>query len=145
MELSNYLNGHLAAETQGVELARWSATEREGTRLGTFLEMLGWELEIDRATLVALMDELGAGRHLTTLRATVAEKLRQRRLRGSGAASTLATLDSLDLGIEEKLAMWTALRAILGGRVDDVDFDVQIRRAELQHELLGRRRLGVAA
>ena len=101
--MSTYLNDHLTDETFGIGLARRAAAVNKGTRLGTFLEMLSWELEADRDALLALMIELGVGRHLTTLRAAVGE------------------------------------------RVDDVDFDAQIQRAELQRELLGGRRLDVAA
>ena len=80
MNLTAYLNDHLTDETLGIALARRAGADHEGTRLGTFLEMLSWELEEDRDTLVKLMAELGVGRHLTAIRATMAEKMRKKRM-----------------------------------------------------------------
>jgi hypothetical protein len=143
--MSNYLNDHLTDETLGIGLAERVAAANKGTRLGTFLEMLSWELETDRDVLLKVMIKLGVGRHLTAIRATIAETMKGRRPRRSSPLGTLAALESLDLRIERKLEMWNALRAAVGDRVDGVDFDAQIHRAELQRELLGRRRLDVAA
>ena len=143
--MSTYLNHHLTDETLGIELAKRAGAAHKGARLGTFLEMLSWELEEDRDTLLKLMRELGVGRHLTAIRATIAEMTRRRRLGASSPLGTLAALESLDLRIEQKLDMWSALRAALSDRVADIDFDAQIRRAEIQRELLGRRRLEIAA
>ena len=145
MNLMTYLNDHLTDETLGIELARRAGAEHEGTQLGTFLRLLGWELEADRDTLVELMDEIGVGRHLTAVRASVAEAVRDFRLRGSSPLSTLVALESLDHRINEKLDMWNALRAGLGDRLDGFDFDGQIRRAEAQAEVLVQRRLAVAS
>ena len=143
--LSAYLNDHLTHETLGIELARRAGAEHKSTQLGTFLETLSWELEEDRETLVELMDELGIGRNLTAIRATLAEAMRNLRLRGSSPLGTLVALESLDLRISEKLDMWSALRAGVGDRVEGFDFDEQVRRAELQAEALVQRRLTVAS
>ena len=145
MSTTTYLNDHLTHQTLGVELARRAGAEHKGTPLGTFLELLSWELEEDRDTLVELMRELGVGRNLTAIRATIAETMKNLRLRGSSPLSTLAALESLDLRINEKLDLWSALHAGIGDRVDGFDFDEQIRRAELQTEVLLRRRLAVAS
>ena len=143
--LSAYLNDHLTDETLGIELARRAGAEHKGTQLGTFLQMLSWELEEDRETLVELMGELGVGRNLTAIRARIAEAMRNLRLGGSSPLSTLVALESLDVRINEKLDMWSALRAGIGDRVDGFDFDEQIRRAELQAEVVVQRRLAVAS
>ena len=145
MSLTTYFNHHLTDETLGIELARRAGAEHTGTQLGTFLELLSWELEDDRETLAALMRELGVGRNLTAIRAMVAEALKNLRLRGSSPLSTLVALESLDQRINEKLDMWSELRAGIGDRVDGIDFDAQIHRAELQAEALVQRRLAVAS
>ena len=143
--LTAYLNDHLTDETLGIELARRAGAEHKGTPLGTFLEILSWELEEDRETLVELMGELGAGRNLTAIRATIAETMRSLKLRGSSPLSTLVALESLDLRINKKLDLWVELRAAIGDRVEGFDFDEQIRRAERQAEVLVQRRLAVAS
>ena len=145
MSLMTYLNHHLDDETLGMELARRAGAEHHGTQLGTFLELLSWELEDDRETLVALMRELGVGRNLTAIRATVTEAVKNLRLRGASPLSTLVALESLDQRINEKLDMWSELRAGVGDRVDGFDFDAQIHRVELQAEALVQRRLAVAS
>ena len=143
--LSHYLNGHLTDQTLAIELARRAGAEHKGTQLGTFLEILAWELEEDRDTLVELMADLRVGRNLTAIRATIAEAMRNFRLRDASPLSTLAALESLDLRINEKRDMWTALQAGIGDRVAGFDFDGQVRRAELQAEMLVQRRLEAAS
>jgi hypothetical protein len=144
--LSVYLNDHLADETLGLELIKRAISENRGTRLGTFLELLGWELEEDRESLVALMGQLGVRRkRVGVVLAGIAEKVGRPRLAGYSPLSTLAELDSLDLRINGKLDLWTALRSGVGDRVDGIDFDELIGRAERQAEALERRRLDVAA
>jgi hypothetical protein len=141
--LSIYLNNHLAHETHAVELVKRASEENVGTRLGTFLELLGWELEEDRESLMALMGELG-------VRRTRVGPVFARIARTAGGLkfdrhSPLAELESIHMRINGKLDMWNALRAGVGNRVDGIDFDELIRRAERQAQALERRRLDVAA
>jgi hypothetical protein len=144
--LPSYLNDHLAGETLGLELATRASVEHNGTPLGTFLLLLSWELEEDRDSLVELMDELGVGRKRAgVVSARIAQKVRRLKVTGSSPLSILAELESLDLRINDKLDMWSALRSSVGDRVDGIDFDGLIRRAEGQAEALERRRLAVAA
>ena len=144
--LSVYLNEHLADETIAVELATHASLEHEGTKLGTFLLLLSWELEEDRASLVRLMGKLGARRkHFGVGLAGIAEKVGHLRHTGSSPLSTLHELEALDQRINGKFDMWTALRASVGDRVDGIDFDELINRTERQAEALERRRLDAAA
>jgi hypothetical protein len=144
--LSVYLKDHLADETRGLELVRRAISENKGTRLGTFLELLGWELEEDRESLVALMGRLGVHRgRVGVVVPRIAEKVGRPRLARNSALSTLAKLETLDLRINAKLDMWNALRSGVADRVDGIDFDELIRRAERQADALERRRLDVAA
>jgi hypothetical protein len=136
---SVYLNDQLADETRGLALIMRAISEHRGTRLGTFLELLSWELEEDRASLVALMSLLGVRRkHVAVDFAGIAGKVGRRR------HGSLAELEALDLRIKGKLDMWKALRSGVGDRVDGIDFDELIRRTERQVEALERRRLDVA-
>jgi hypothetical protein len=144
--LSAYLNHHLADETLGLELARRASSESKGTPLGTFLLLLSWELEEDRDLLVRLMGELGARRtRVGIMRAGIADKASRLKLNSHSSLRTLGELEALDLQINGKLDMWNALRSSVGDRVEDIDFDELILRAERQAEALERRRLDVAA
>ena len=92
-----------------------------------------------------LMGELGVRRRrVGVVVAGIAEKVGRLRLTGSSPLTTLVELESLDLRINRKLDMWNALRSSVGDRVDGIDFDELIRRAERQAEALERRRLAVA-
>lgn len=128
--LPAYLNGHLAGETLGLALATRASSQHEGTPLGTFLKLLSWELEEDRESLLGLMATLGVRRKRAIL-----ARIPHLRLSGSSPLSTLA---SLDLRINDKREMWSALRSSAGEV--GIDFDELIRRAERQAEALERRR-----
>ena len=143
--LSAYLNDHLVGETLGVELASRASSKNKDKPLGTFLLLLSWELTEDRDALVELMGELGVRRRRAGgVWAGIANKAGRLRLPGSSPLSTLGELESLDLRINGKLDMWNALRSSVGDRVDGVDFEALIGRAERQAEALERRRLAAA-
>jgi hypothetical protein len=95
---------------------------------------------------VRVMGELGVRpTRVGVVLAGIAEKVGRLRLAGSSPLSALAELESLDLRINGKLDMWNALRSSVADRVDGIDFDELIRRAERQAEELERRRLAAAA
>jgi hypothetical protein len=147
--LSIYLNDHLAGSTLGVELVKRASSENQGTPLGDYLEALRREIEEDRATLVRLMDKLGVRRNRGKVSAAwIAEKVGRLKLNGQltghSPLSPLVELESLHLGINGKLDLWKALGHSLGPRVEGIDFDPLIRRAERQAEELERHRLEVA-
>jgi hypothetical protein len=144
--LSAYLNDHLVGETLGVELASRASSKNKDKPLGTFLLLLSWELEEDRDSLVELMGELGIRRkRVGGIWGGIADKAGRLRLTGSSPLSTLGALESLDLRINGKIDMWSALRSSVGDRVVGIDFDALIGRAERQAEALERRRLAAAA
>jgi hypothetical protein len=128
-----YLIDRLADETLGVQLVKRASSAHKGTPLGTFLELLSWELEEDRESLVRLMGALGVRRR----RAGVL------RLAAHSRESTERELASLDRLIHGKLDTWNALRSSVGDRVQGFDYDELIRRAEGQAEELERRRVAV--
>jgi hypothetical protein len=148
--LSVYLNGHLADETRGLEFVKRAISENEGTPLRAFMEVLSWELEEDRESLARVMGELGVRRRrVRVVLARLADQVERLkpdgRLTGHSPLSLLVELESLHRGVEGKIDMWKALRHSVRDRVDGIDFDQLIRRAERQAEEIERRRLDVAA
>jgi hypothetical protein len=144
--LAGYLNDSLAHETFAVELVRRTLSENEGTPLRGFLEVLSWELEEDRETLVRVMNRLGVRRRRVGVSlAWIEEKLGRLRLTRYSPLRTLVELAALDRRIKGKLDTWSTLRSSLGVPAAGVDFDELIRRAERQAEELERRRIAVAA
>jgi hypothetical protein len=136
--LSTYLNDHLAGSSAGVELA------------GRIAPDLRPEIEADRATLLDVMDRLGAGRD--QLKAAVARGAEYARRVRPGwlmhdGLGRLEELEMLTLGVTGKRAMWEALRHTLAEdpRLAGIDFDVLVARARSQLERLERRRLDAAA
>lgn len=136
--LSVYLNAHLADETRGLEFVKRAMAAHAGTPLGTFMELLSWELEEDRDILMRVMGRLGVRRRRARLVLARLAGKAGGRLTGH---SPLVELESLHRGVEGKLDMWKALRY----SVEGIDFDQLIRRAERQAEEIERRRLAVAA
>jgi hypothetical protein len=148
--LSVYLNDHLADQTLGVELVKRAISENTGTPLHAFLEVLSCELEEDRESLMRLMGQLGVRRtRVGIIVARIADKVGRLKcngqLTGYSPLSALVELESLHRAINDKIDMWNALRSSVGNRVDGIDLDELVRRAERQAEQLERRRLDVAA
>jgi len=130
--LSIYLNDHLAGATAGVQLARRLAPGE-----------LAEEIEEDRESLLDVMRRLSVGRdHVRAVLGWGGEKAL--RLKPGGR---FEELEALSLGVEGKLALWTALRRATGDdpRVRSVDFDALIARARSQRRRLEERRLRAAS
>jgi hypothetical protein len=92
------------------------------------------------------MGELGVRRkRRRMISARVAGKVGRLTPSGHLSASRLVELESIRLGINGKLDGWIALQSSVGDRVDGIDFDELIRRAEGQAEAVERRRRDVVA
>jgi hypothetical protein len=150
--LGIYLNDHLAGATAGIELARRTLAENEGTELAAFLRELLAEIEEDRDTLVQLMLSLGIARSTVKLAAAwTAEKVGRMKLngqlRGYSPLSRLVELEGLAVGVEGKRALWLALGEVRARdhRLRDIDFDGLAERARSQRERLEFHRLAAAA
>jgi hypothetical protein len=148
--LATYLNDHLGGSTSGLELVRRAASENKGTDLGVFLSGLAKEIESDREALKEIMAALGVGEdRLKVAAGWLIEKVGRLKpnaqLTGYSPLSPLVELESLELGIQGKLAMWRALLQIAGpppldaGRLQDL-----AARAERQAADVERHRLEVA-
>ena len=113
--LAIYLNDHLAGSTVGVELAkRLLGSNRDDPEFGPPLAEICAEVEADRETLKAVMDQLGVPRSkLKPLAATLGERLGRLKLNGRlWSYSPLSRLDEIELlqvGVAGKRRLWRAL------------------------------------
>ena len=113
--LGIYLNDHLAGATAGVELARrLRGSNDDDSRFGPPLTELCTEIEADRETLGAVMDQLDVGRgRVKPLAAVLGERLGRLKLNGRlWGYSPLSRLDELELlqiGVAGKRRLWRAL------------------------------------
>lgn len=143
-----YLNDHLAGATAAVELARRARGSAEDGELGGFLASLADEIDEDRATLEGLMARLDVGvDRVKQAGAWTAEKLGRLklngRLLGRSPLTPMVELEALAIGVDAKAALWRMLRTLDDPRLQDVDFDALLVRAERQHDQIERHRLAV--
>jgi hypothetical protein len=129
--LSIYLNDHLSGATAGVEFAR-RVTPGE----------LADEIEEDRDVLVDVMQRLSVGRD----RARTALGWGTEKLLRLKPGPRLTDLETLSLGVEDKLALWTALQRAYGDdpRLRGVDLDALSARARSQRHRIEQQRLDAA-
>src|SRR5438552_3962807 len=115
--LLSYLKNHLAGSVAAIELIdhlQGSASPFDGRR---FLSTLRAEIAADQRELQALLHDLGgAESRVREAGAWITEKFGELKLRmddprGNGLG-TFEALESLALGIQGKLALWTALEAV---------------------------------
>ena len=149
--LGIYLNDHLAGSTGGVELVRRvrAANENEEEFGGPLAEICA-EIEADRETLIALMEQLGIRRDpLKPAAAWAFEKFGRLklngRLTGYSPLSRLVELEALLIGITGKAQMWKALAQSFGGRLGEFEFEQLAERAEHQRDVVQELHLQAAA
>jgi hypothetical protein len=144
--LSTYLNDHYAASMGAVAPERRSAGANRGTALGKALARLAGEIEQDRSSLRAIMDELGVRIDPTKVAgAWLAEKLGRLKLNGSlisySPLSRLEELEILALGVEGKLRLLRTLERRADGGSQATDLRALLARARSQLERLEQYRL----
>jgi hypothetical protein len=149
--LAIYLNDHLAGATAGLELARRALKENRENEYGRFLATLAEEIAQDRRTLIELMERLLIPRSKLKVPAAWAlEKVGRLklngRIRGYSPLSRLIELEGLAAGIEAKRAMWLTLLQLRAHdeRLNDVDLESLVARAEDQRQRLEPHRLAAA-
>ncbi len=141
-----YLNDHLAGATLGVELARrLRGSNEDDPEFGPALAEVCAEIEADRETLKAVMDQLGVGQsRLKPLAAVFGERLGRLKLNGRlWGYSPLSRLDELELlqiGVAGKRRLWRALEHTHTGELPRFDLGAlaeratgQLRRLEALH------------
>jgi hypothetical protein len=145
--LGIYLNDHLAGATAGSALARRALANNRGTQLGTVLERVAAEIEEDRRELLRVMRlldvEPGTVKRGLALAAERIGRLKLNgQLTGYSPLSRVVELEGLVIGIEGKKSLWLNLRdgAKLGARLEGVDLDRLIARAERQQAALAAER-----
>lgn len=127
-QVSIYLNDHLSGANAGVELARRVAPGE-----------LAQEIEEDREVLHEVMQRLSVDRDQVRIAlGWGAEKLLRLK-----PGDRFEDLEALSLGVEGKLALWTALQRALGDdpRLQGIEFDALIARARSQRRRIERQRL----
>jgi hypothetical protein len=145
--LSIYLNDHLAGSTVGLDLARRTASENEGSSYGRVLAEVAEEIAEDREALIDVMDRLSVGHdRVKVVGAWAVEKLGRLKLNGSlvsySPLSRLEEIEGISLGVEGKLSLWQSLKVSHGDdrRLRSVDLDALITRARSQRRRLERQR-----
>jgi hypothetical protein len=153
-----YLNDHLAGAMLGSDLAEQIHAQSEGTALGELMKSLAPQIEEDRQTLLALMERLDMSRNpVKQATAWVVEKASRVKLSGRTSGEPelglFMAVETLCLGVQGKLALWTALKEVADRHelLASVKLDEMIERAETQHSALewerraaSRRALGSA-
>ena len=146
--LATYLNDHLAGSVVAIEMLDHLSSEAPDLRAE--IVRLQAEIEADRRVLKALMDELGIEESTTrALTGWVAEKLARIKAKvddhSGGALHRLESLEIVALGIDGKLALWSALKAAAGVLPGvDLDLDQMARRARDQRRRIEQLRLDAA-
>jgi hypothetical protein len=152
--MSIYLNDHLTGSTIAGELVRRAARNNRGNEYGAVLTELSREIAEDRATLLALMRELGAAvDRAKVIAGWVAEKAGRLKLNGSlmsySPLSRVIELEALMLGVAGKRSLWIALDTLSSGTpaLAAADLPNLIARADSQLARLEeqRRRAAVEA
>jgi hypothetical protein len=149
--LAIYLNDHLAGATAGVELARrLRGSNEDDPEFAPALAELCAEIEADRETLKAVMDQLGVGQSkLKPLAAVLGERVGRLklngRLRGYSPLSRLDELELLQIGVAGKRRLWRALERTHAGDLSGFDLGALAERATEQLQRLETLHLKAAA
>lgn len=137
--LKIYLEDHYAGATAGLDLARRTASQNEGTPYGPDLARIAREIEQDRDSLHAIMAQLDVSPdRLKVAGAWAGEKAGRLKLNGHltsySPQSRVIEIEGLIVGVTGKRAMWVALRSIVAQepRLDAEELDSLIGRAEVQ-------------
>jgi hypothetical protein len=143
-----YLNDHLAGASAGTTLVKQAAEQNEGTEIGDFFATLVDEIGSDLNTLTVLIDRLGVD--VSEGKGKIAElgtKITETKFSGETVGSAdfgaFITLETLSIGVEGKLCMWKALKAIESEvpELADTDIDTLIERAQSQRDRIEGKRL----
>ena len=146
--LDVYLNDHLAGATAGTNLVKQAAEQHEGTEIGDFFASLTDQISGDFNTLTVLMGRLGI--ETSDGKSKIADlgiKVTEPKFSGDTMDSedfgAFITLETLSIGVEGKLCMWKALKAIEDEyrELADSELDTLIERARSQRDQIESKRL----
>jgi hypothetical protein len=146
-----YLNDHLAGSTAGADLAAHLAEHHEGTPFGDEMRSVATAIQEDRKTLIDLMERLGTGMNpVKQAIGWIAEKVAGIKftgaLSGNAELGAFTAIESLILGVEGKLCMWTVLKDVAADYppLATTNLDRLIERAEQQKAILRRQLHSIA-
>jgi hypothetical protein len=148
-ELGIYLNDHLTGATGGVALARRAAKNSTDQERTAMWEQVAAEVTEDRQTLSHIRDLVGVKSNPAKYAlAWTGEKLGRLKLNGyltrSSDLGQMLELEMLVIGVTGKLALWKALDRIEDSRLEGIDFDRLVERAEAQRQRLEQFRINLA-
>ena len=115
--LEIYLQDHYAGSTGGLEMAKRTANENQGTEFGGPLTRLTGEIDDDRDALKRIMDRLDVSpAPVKATLAWAAEKAGRVKpngqLRGYSPLGRVVEIEALITGVSGKLSLWRALKQI---------------------------------
>ena len=146
-----YLNDHLAGAMFGSDLAAQLQRRSDGTPLGELMNSLAPQIEEDRQTLIDLMEGMGCSKNPVKQATTwLVEKASRAKFGGltgtENALGTFMALETLSLGVEGKLSLWTVLREVADryDALDPAELDGLIERGRAQRLALERARVKAA-
>ena len=149
--LATYLNDHLAGSVVAIELLDHLRGLSKGTERERLFTSLQSEIEEDQEVLKELLREVGGKEsRMRNAAAWLTEKVAEAKLKlddsGGGELRLLEALETLELGILGKLALWRALGAAadLVPQIRKLDLSKLERRAKQQHDRVEVQRLKVA-
>ena len=140
--LATYLHDHLAGSDAGVEMARKLQKRVTGTPDAAILGRLADDVEHDREELRRIVERLGeTGHSLKRAVGWVTGKAHQlavaEPLAGDEHLGLVRYAESMSLGIEGKLGLWTALLAVAPDHPELAAVDL-VRLADRAREQRGR-------
>ena len=149
--LEVYLNDHLAGAAGACEIARNAIDKYATTSHRNFLQEFQGQVEEDRALLDEMIHTVGGTPNpMKQAGAWIMEKVSRLKLSPGGAGSeemsALLTIETLCIGVEGKICLWSALKEI----ADDIkelsayDFDELLAKAKNQRQGLEKERLVAA-
>jgi hypothetical protein len=146
-----YLNDHLAGAVGACEVARNAVEKFATTSHRNFLTEFLTEVEEDKATLEEMIRTVGGTPNpMKQASAWIMEKVSRIKLSpgglGSEEMSALLTIETLCIGVEGKICLWTAMKAVAGDvpELKTIDFDALLARAQKQRQGLEKERLDAA-
>lgn len=148
--LRTYLQDHHAGATAGVELARRAAGSNPDSEYGAELEQIADEVAADRESLERAMKLLEVKPSpIKDAAGWTAEKFGRLKPNNSllsySPLSRVIELEGLVIGVTGKLALWEALRTVVGERLEELDFGALADRALDQRARLQDLRLKAVA
>ncbi len=140
--LGAYLSDHLAGSVAALDLIEKLRSSEEGSPLAAFLAELEPEIEADKQVLEQLIECIGEAKNpVKQAGAWVVEKLTRvgldPKITRSPDLSRLLELEMLAMGIDGKLALWSALRGVTGAHPDVAALDLDDLAARAQSQRLG--------